>query len=205
MKNKITWLGHSSFRISNGKILYIDPWELKNSEPKADIIFITHDHFDHLSIPDVKKISKKDTVIVTTGIVKAQLEGDVRAVKPGDKIVIGDINISATYAYNPSKQFHPKAANNVGFIITVNGESIYHTGDTEFIEEMKALKADVLLVPIGGKYTSDVEDAANIVGAVNPKLVIPMHWGKLTDVAGREAAERFKKLIKVPVEILNPE
>ncbi len=205
MKNKIAWLGHASFRISNGKTIYIDPWQLKKSEPKADIILITHDHFDHLSVPDVKKIAKKDSVIVTTPSVKQHVSGDVRVVKPGDKLSIGDVEIRAVYAYNPSKPFHPKDAGNVGFIITMNGESIYHTGDTEFIDEMKSLKADILLVPVGGKYTSDADDAAKIVNAINPKLAIPMHWGTLNDVAGREAAERFKKLVKSPVEILAQE
>ncbi len=205
MKNKISWLGHSSFRISDGKVVYIDPWELKKSDPKADIILISHDHFDHLSVPDVEKISKKDTVIVTTGAAGKQLSGDVRIVKPGSTMSIGGIHISATYAYNPSKPFHPKDAGNVGFIISMNGESIYHTGDTEFIEEMRSLKADILLVPVGGLYTSDADNAVKIVEAVKPKLAIPMHWGKLNDVAGREAAERFKKLAGISVEILNPE
>ena len=205
MKNKIVWLGHAGFRISNGKTIYIDPWQLKKSGPKADIILITHDHFDHLSVPDIQKIAKKDSILVAKPSIKPQLSGDVRTVKPGDKLRIGDIEIQAVYAYNPSKPFHPKDSGNVGYIITMNGESIYHTGDTEFIEEMKSLRADVLLVPVGGKYTADADNAVKIVDAVNPKLAIPMHWGTLSDVAGREAAEQFKKLAKVPVEILQQE
>ncbi len=202
MKNAIVWLGHASFRISGGTILYIDPWQLKKSEPKADIILITHDHFDHLSVPDIGKIRKKDSIIVTTASVKKQLDGDVRTVKPGDTLTIGTVSISAVPAYNPSKPFHPKDAGNVGFIITMNGERIYHTGDTEFIEEMKSLSADILLVPVGGNYTADADNAAKIAGAVKPKLAIPMHWGTLQDVAGRDAAERFKKMAGVPVDIL---
>ncbi len=202
MKNKITWLGHAGFRISDGNVIYIDPWEVEKPGPKADIILVTHEHFDHLSVPDIIRLSRKDTVIVTTAAVKKKLSGDVRTVKPGDTITLGDVRITATYAYNPSKTFHPKAAGNVGYIVTMDGESIYHTGDTEFIEEMKSLKADVLLVPVGGKYTSDAEDAARIAAAIGPKLAVPMHWGKLSDVAGREAAERFKKLAGVTVEIL---
>ncbi|MCL5277118.1 MAG: MBL fold metallo-hydrolase [Deltaproteobacteria bacterium] len=202
MKNKVAWLGHASFRISDGTVIYIDPWEIKKLGSKADIILVTHDHFDHLSVPDIRKISKKDTVVVATDAVKKHLSSDVRVVRPGDRIVIGDVRIAAVYAYNPSKPFHPKAAGNVGYIVTMNGESIYHTGDTEFIEEMKALKADVLLVPVGGKYTSDVDDAIRIVAAVKPRLAVPMHWGKLQDVAGKEAADRFKRLAGVPVELL---
>ncbi|MGC8579580.1 MAG: MBL fold metallo-hydrolase [bacterium] len=205
MKNKITWLGHASFRITNGKIIYIDPWQVKKPDPKADIILITHDHFDHLSVEDVKKLSKQDTVIITTPSAKSHLSGDVRVVKPGDRINIKDIDIQAVPAYNPSKQFHPKQAGNVGFIITMNGESIYHTGDTEFIEEMRSIKVDILLVPVGGKYTSDAEDAAKIANTINPKVAIPMHWGTLNDVGGRESAERFKKLVKTQVEILEQE
>ena len=205
MKNKIVWLGHAGFRISNGKTIYIDPWQLKKSEPKADIILVTHDHFDHLSVPDIQKITKQGSIIITTASVKQHLTGDIRTVKPGDKLRLGDIDIQAVFAYNPSKPFHPKDAGNVGYIITMNGESIYHTGDTEFIEEMKSLKADVLLVSVGGKYTADADNAAKIVAAINPKRAIPMHWGTLSDVAGREAAERLKKLAKTPVEILSQE
>ncbi len=139
---------------------------------------------------------------MTTSSVQKQVSGNVRTVRPGDTLTIGDVGIRAVPAYNPAKPFHPKDAGNVGFIITMNGESIYHTGDTEFIEEMKALTADILLVPVGGKYTSDADNAAHIAGAVKPKLAIPMHWGTLNDVAGRDAAERFKKLAGVPVEIL---
>ena len=205
MNNKIVWLGHASFRISDGKTIYIDPWQLKKSGPGADIILITHDHFDHLSVEDVNKIAGKDTVIVTTPSVKSKLKGDIRTVKPGDKLTVGGIEIRAVHAYNPSKPFHPKAAGNVGFIITMNGESIYHTGDTEFVEEMNDLKADVLLVCVGGNYTSDADNALRIAGAVKPKVAIPMHWGTLPDTAGREAAERFKKLAKTRVDILNKE
>ncbi len=205
MKNKIAWLGHSSFRITNGKVIYIDPWQLKKTEPKADIILVTHDHFDHLSVPDIDKIKKSNTLIVTTHSTKPKLSGDVRAVSPGDKIKIDGIEIEATYAYNPSKPFHPKEAMNVGFIITMNGESIYHTGDTEFINEMKSIKADVLLVPVGGKYTSDAKDASKIANTINPSVAVPMHWGTLDDVAGKEAAEEFKKLAKTNVEILKQE
>jgi len=205
MKNKLTWLGHASFRISNGKVIYIDPWQLKKSEPKADIILITHGHFDHLSVPDVEKISKKDSIIVTIPAVKSKLSGNIRTVKPGDKLKIGDVEITATYAYNPEKPFHPKSANNVGFIVTMNGESIYHTGDTEFIEEMKSVKADILLVPVGGKYTSDAEDAAKIVDAVKPKFAVPMHWGTLNDVGGKQAAQQFEKLADTTVLIMEAE
>jgi L-ascorbate metabolism protein UlaG (beta-lactamase superfamily) len=205
MKNKVTWLGHASFRISNGKTIYIDPWLLKKSEPKADIILITHDHFDHLSVPDIEKIAKKDSILIAKPSIKPQLSGDVRTVKPGDKLQLGNITIQAVYAYNPSKPFHPKDSGNVGYIITMNGESIYHTGDTEFIEEMKSLKADILLVPVGGKYTADAGNAVKIVQAVNPKIAIPMHWGTLNDVGGKEAAEEFKKLSTSPVEILPQE
>ncbi len=205
MKNKITWLSHASFRISNDKVIYIDPWQLKKSEPKADLILITHDHFDHLSVPDIDKIRKSDTIIVTTVTGKSKIKGDVRVVRPNDRITIGEIQIHAVHAYNREKPFHLKISDNVGFIVTMNGESIYHTGDTEFIEEMKLLKADILLVPVGGKYTSDVVDALKIVEAIKPKTAIPMHWGTLDDVAGEEAAHEFKKRAKTAVEILKPE
>ena len=125
----IHWLGHDSFRIDGPVTIYVDPWKLPAGAPQADLILITHDHFDHCSPEDVEKIRKADTVVVTIAAAAKQLKGNVQVVKPGDKLTVKGIPIEAVSAYNVNKKFHPKNAGHVGFIFTVAGQRIYHTGD----------------------------------------------------------------------------
>jgi len=199
----ITWLGHASFRVvAPEAVIYVDPWKLKGGE-KADLILITHDHHDHLSVEDVERIRKTDTVIVTTAAAAKQLTGDVRVVKVGDVRTVKGVRIQAVAAYNPGKQFHPRAAGGLGFVFSAGGRAIYHAGDTDATPEMSKIKADVALVPVGGKYTMTVSEAAQAVNIFRPKVAVPMHWG---DIIGSHAdAETFKAEAKVPVEILAAE
>jgi L-ascorbate metabolism protein UlaG (beta-lactamase superfamily) len=208
----ITWLGHDSFKISAPEgVIYIDPWKLKGGEPQrggteyqsADLILITHGHHDHFSPDDVKKIQKADTTVVSIADVTAKVKGKVKTVKPGDRLTVKGIQIEAVPAYNPAKQFHPKAAGHVGFVITAGGRRIYHAGDTDLIPEMAEIKADVALLPVGGKYTMNAQEAAQAANTIKPQVVVPMHWG---DVIGSRAdAEEFRSQAKVPVEILEAE
>jgi L-ascorbate metabolism protein UlaG (beta-lactamase superfamily) len=199
----IIWLGHDSFRIKAPEgVIYFDPWKLRRAEP-ADLILITHQHQDHFSAEDVKKLLKPDTTIVSVAAVAKQLKGDVRTVKPGDSLTVKGIKIEAVPAYNPGKQFHPKAAGHVGFIITAGGRRIYHAGDTDVIPEMAKIQTDVALLPVGGKFTMTASEAAEAANLIKPKVAVPMHWG---DIIGTRAdAEAFKKACKVPVEILEAE
>jgi len=197
----ITWLGHDSFRIQAPEgVIYIDPWKLHDAVP-AELILITHEHHDHFSIDDVKKIRKPDTTIVSVAAVAQQLSGDVRTVKPGDTLTVKGITVEAVPAYNPAKQFHPKAAGHVGFIITAGGRRIYHAGDTDVIPEMASIHTDVALLPVGGKYTMNASEAAEAANLIQPKVAVPMHWGGGV-IGTRADAEAFKKACKVPVEIL---
>ncbi|MDH5406516.1 MAG: MBL fold metallo-hydrolase [Candidatus Aminicenantes bacterium] len=202
MLESIKWLGHASFVIKAEKVIYIDPWKLKDGEP-ADIILITHDHYDHCCPEDVQKIMKPDTVIVTTPDAAAKFKGNVKTVKPGDKLTVEGVPIEAVHAYNPRKQFHPKKQMGVGYIVTVGGTRIYHLGDTDFIPEMQNIKADIALVPVGGTYTMDAEEAAKAVNTFLPKVAIPMHWGEI--VGSEKDAQRFKELAQCEVKILTPE
>ena len=198
MLDKIKWLGHASIRIEAQKIIYIDPWKIKGG-PKADLILISHSHHDHLSLADIRKIRKEDTVIVAAGDAAAQLSGDVRALNPGDKVTVHGITIEAVPAYNIGKPYHPKANNWIGFILAVEGKTIYYSGDTDLIPEMKAIKADILILPVGGTYTMTAIEAAEAVNMIRPEAAIPIHCG---DLAGTlEDAVTFKKLCKAPVEI----
>jgi L-ascorbate metabolism protein UlaG (beta-lactamase superfamily) len=199
----ITWLGHASFKIAApGVLIYVDPWKLKGAE-KADLILITHEHHDHLSVEDVQRIRKADTTIVTTATAAKQLTGDVRVVKAGDTLTVKGVRIQAVAAYNPAKQFHPRAAGGLGFLFTVGGRTIYHAGDTDATPEMSGIKTDVALVPVGGKYTMTASEAAQAVNIFRPQVAAPMHWGDI--IGARADAERFKAEATVPVEILEAE
>jgi L-ascorbate metabolism protein UlaG (beta-lactamase superfamily) len=207
MEPKIEWLGHDSFRLSDGnKVVYIDPWKLKRTEPKADLILITHDHYDHFSKEDIEKLSKPDTVVVAPPHVTPQLKGNVRTARPYDSLTVAGVPIETVPAYNlnkfrePGKVFHPKEASHVGYIIVLGSSRIYHTGDTDHIPEMNKVKCDVALVPVSGTYVMTAQEAAAAVNQFKPGKAIPMHYDDI--VGSRGDAEEFKKLAKVPVEIL---
>ncbi|HEY5497445.1 MAG TPA: MBL fold metallo-hydrolase [Syntrophales bacterium] len=198
MKEKIFWLGHSSIRIEGEQVIYIDPWKIKG-EPKADLILVSHSHHDHFSLSDIGKLQKEKTIVVGPPDCTAQIKGDVRTMRPGDTITVGDIKIEAVPSYTPQKPFHPRANQWLGFILDLAGKRLYYAGDTDFIPEMKNIKADIVILPVGGTYTMTAEEAARAVELIQPQLAIPIHCG---DIVGKmEDAENFKKLTKVPVEI----
>lgn len=197
------WLGHASFKLrALEKVIYFDPWQIKDNEA-ADLILITHSHFDHLSPDDVRRIQKKETVIVATKDSTSKLKGDIRTIKPDDRITVGDVQIETIPAYNIGKNYHPKMNGWVGFIVTIGGKRIYHAGDTDAIPEMKRLSVDVALLPVGGTYTMTAEEAAGIANEFKPAVAVPMHWG--TIIGSKSDAERFKGLFMGETSILQPE
>lgn len=200
MLENIHWLGHASIKITGTKTIYIDPWKLKKPSP-ADIILITHDHYDHYSEDDIAKIRKKDTVIVAPKNCAGRLKA--KAVKPQDTVTIDSVTIKAVPAYNIGKQFHPKGNNWVGYLVTIDGRTIYHPGDTDAIPEMEKLKPDIAFFPVGGTYTMDAEDAARVANKMQPGVAIPIHYGDI--VGSKKDAQRFKELCKCSVEILETE
>jgi len=201
MALKITWLGHASFKIKGKYTIYIDPWKISETD-KADIILITHSHYDHFSPTDISKIQTPKTTILTPPNGLKKLKGDIKKVKPGQSISIkeNEIKIETVPAYNLNKPFHPKKNNWIGYIIEIEGDRIYHSGDTDLIPEMKKIKADLALLSIGGTYTMTAKEAAKAAKIINPQLVIPMHYG---DIVGTESdANLLKKKSKIKVRIL---
>jgi L-ascorbate metabolism protein UlaG (beta-lactamase superfamily) len=190
MIEKIHWLGHASFRIDGSQRIYIDPWKLANA-PKADLILVTHDHFDHLSKPDIDRIRQQSTQIITTASCR-QVLPDARIIRPGQRIELAGISIEAVYAYNVNKKFHPKSGDRAGYIFLLDGVKIYHAGDTDRIPEMKEYRCDIALLPVSGTYVMTAEEAAESAADVQCQTAIPMHWGEI--IGSRDDAERFKKL-----------
>lgn len=204
----LKWLGHASFRIEDTLTIYLDPWELRGDQPKADVIMISHAHYDHLSEPDVRKLSGPDTVVVGTADTVEKLRKTMPDLKfetasPGSKLTVKGIPIETPAAYNANKKFHPKSAGWVGYRFETGGRSVYHTGDSDNNPEIRAMKADVLLIPVGGTYTMNAEEAAQAAEAIKPQVAVPMHWGKI--VGSIEDAHLFKARAGVPVTILEVE
>ncbi len=211
MIEKLHRLGHSSFRWEGSKIVYFDPWKLSKDSKKADIIFISHEHFDHLSENDIAIISSPDTVIVTCASGAKRLSslvagcGQVKTMAPGDSLDLGGVKIKAVASYNVNKEFHPRSANKLGFIVTMDGISVYHAGDTDRIPEMDSLRCDAALLPISGTYVMNAREAAEAALAIKPKIAVPMHYG---DIIGTGSdAKRFRDALegKVEVRILKKE
>ncbi|MCS7138655.1 MAG: MBL fold metallo-hydrolase [Crenarchaeota archaeon] len=203
---KIYWLGHAGFRIiGDGKTIYIDPYKIKGG-PIADIILITHNHFDHFSVEDIKKISSPNTVIIGPKECEAKfraLSMEHKIVKPGTSLDVSGVKIETVPSYNVSKSFHPKLEGKVGFVITLSGVKIYHAGDTDRIPEMVNIKPDVSLLPVGGTYTMNAEEAAQAVKDIGVGIFIPMHYG--TIVGDRSDAERFKSIVGEKAVLIEPE
>ena len=199
----LRWLGHDAFLLrGGGKVIYFDPFKLGPGLPPADIICISHEHYDHCSPADVLMIQQPSTLIVAEAKAAAKLTGKILTLAPGEHREVGEITIEAVAAYNINKKFRPKANRWLGFIITVDGVRIYHAGDTDYIPEMKGLRADIILLPVSGTYVMTAEEAAQAAVAIGPKIAIPMHYGEV--VGTSDDAVRFAAALagRVRVEIL---
>ncbi|MDP2913691.1 MAG: MBL fold metallo-hydrolase [Candidatus Omnitrophota bacterium] len=205
MTENLHWLGHATFRWDGSKTVYFDPWNIPSASKKADIVLITHEHFDHFSKPDIAKISDEDTVVVAGEAVTCQLKAqrellrDILTVSPGDSIDLSGVRIKAVASYNIGKSYHTKASKKMGFIVTIDGVSIYHAGDTDNIPEIKDVKCDIALLPVGGTYTMTAEEAAAAALAIKPKAAIPMHYGGTAGTPGD--GKRFEEFLKGKVEV----
>ena len=185
MLENIEVLYHSSIRINKEKIIYIDPFKIDKNYNDADIIFITHDHYDHYSEEDIDKVKKEDTIIVAPEELLTKLlrkginKNAIITVEPNKNYMVQGIKFETISAYNTNKTFHPKENGWVGYIIIINGIRYYIAGDTDITEENKQVKCDVAFVPVGGTYTMDFKEAASLINEIKPKIAIPIHYGSI--------------------------
>ena len=204
MLNNIEVLYHSSIRINKEKTIYIDPFKIDRNYNDADIIFITHDHYDHYSEEDIDKVINENTVIVipeellTKVLKKGINKNAIITVKPNQKYMVQGIKFETVPAYNTNKTFHPKENGWVGYVIEINEIKYYIAGDTDITEENKKVKCDVAFVPVDGTYTMDFKEAAQLVNQIQPKVAVPIHYGSV--VGTKQDAEEFIKLLHTNVK-----
>lgn len=178
----VKWLAHAGFQIkADGKVIYIDLEKSSEPSEKADIVLVTHSHTDHCDPSKIKKVRNEDTVIIAPKDCASKIGGEVKTLEAGDETTVDGVTVRAVEAYNikrfrsPGNPYHPKEFG-VGYLIDVEGKTIYHAGDTDFIPEMQQLgHVDVALLPSGDTYTMDNVEAAEAAVAINPRTAIPMH------------------------------
>lgn len=208
MLEGIEVLCHSSIRFSKKKIIYFDPFKIEENYNDADVIFITHDHYDHYSEEDIDKVVKEDTIIVVPEDLKTKLlkkgwkEENIITVRPNEIYTVKNIEFKTIPAYNVNKQFHPKENAWVGYLLEIEGVTYYIAGDTDITEENKKVKSDVAFVPVGGTYTMDYKEAAELINEIKPKVTVPTHYGSI--VGSKKEGDKFLKLVnpEIKVEIL---
>ena len=210
--DSLEWLGHSGFRIRAGRsVVYIDPYRVPPGSPPADLILITHGHYDHFSPQDVERLSTRRTWLVGPAAVAERVSGQVLSVTPGEVVerdLVRGVEVAAVAAYNTSKRdasgnlFHPREARWVGYELNVYGERLYHSGDTDVIPEMDTVAGvDVALLPVSGVYVMTAGEAAEAARRIQPRVAVPMHWGE--HIGTRKDAEAFADRAPVEVRILD--
>ena len=199
---EFTRIAHDAFRIAGSKVIYTDPFKVVR-EDQADIVLLSHEHFDHLSLEDLNKVCTPESIIVASTLCKGGL-AKVKSkekifVEPGMKHNVGEVAIEAVAAYNvnkfrePGKPFHPKEMKGLGFVFELDGTRVYYAGDTDFIPEMKSIQCDIALLPVSGTYVMTVEEAAKAAQTINPKIAVPMHYAAI--VGTDDDAKKFKSLV----------
>lgn len=207
----VTWYGHDAFKlVGGGAVVYLDPWQLPAGVEPANIVLVSHDHFDHCAPDDIARVCTPHTTVLVAEACVAKLSGltaNVRAVAPGERIELGGVTVETVPAYNVDKfreagqPFHPRESGYVGFLVTLEGKRFYHAGDSDFIPEMKELgPIDVAFLPVSGTYVMTAEEAMAAARAIRPKLAVPMHYGSIVGTV--EDARRFASAADLSVEIL---
>lgn len=193
MIDRIQWLGHGSFVIQGSPLIYINPWRVARNVFHADVILVTHEHYDHCSEADIQKLRGPDTLVVGNASVAEQIEG-CTVLRPWQSLTIDRACIKAVPAYCPNDWRHPQSAGGLGFVLSLNYYDIYYAGDTGIIPEMARIKPDIAILPIGGSGTLNVEEAVEVVRQMRPHYTIPSNWGSNIEGATRLDALSFQRL-----------
>ncbi len=208
MNNEYAVNAHSSIRVKGEKTFYFDPFRIEGEPHDADIIFLTHDHFDHFSPEDVSKVYSGESIFIAPTGMRSELlnagvpDSQIFGMTPGSEATVFGLNIEAVPAYNIKKDFHQRKNGWLGFVVTMNDERVYVAGDTDATDEALAVKCDVAFVPVGGTYTMDASEAAKLINKIKPAIVVPTHYACI--VGNKEDGEIFKSQIdpSIRVELL---
>lgn len=199
--SRVTWVKHASFVYDGSLRIAFDPWGVTLARP-ADLVLVSHGHYDHCDPDTVARVTKDGATIIASDACADQLTGDVRAVKPGEVIRVGAATITATWAYNLQKRYHPRGEG-VGFLVAVDGGTLFHAGDTDDIPETHDVRPDVAFLPVGGTYTMDVPEAVRAAKAIGAGITVPMHFGYIVGAAGD--GRRFVEQLGSGGQFLRPE
>jgi L-ascorbate metabolism protein UlaG (beta-lactamase superfamily) len=205
--DRITWFRQSALRWADDeRTIYVDPWGTGEDAPPADLILITHAHYDHFQRNEIAMLTKPGTKIVAPHDVAAELSGDVTPVAPGESHEVAGVGFTTVPAYNTRKEalgFHPKSNRWVGYVLELGGTTFYHAGDTDHAPELDDVKADVAFLPVGGQYTMDALEAGGLARSIAPQIAVPFHFGFV--VGSASDGERFREAASpVRVEVLTP-
>lgn len=203
--DKIKWLGHASFKISGSKTVYFDPWKLPAGEGgDGDLVLVSHDHYDHCSPKDIKAALGSGGEVMAAECCREKYPDAHQYTLPYMKHKVNGIGVYAAAAYNINKEYHLREYGHVGYIVTIDGVKVYHTGDCDAFPHMRDLACDIVLLPVSGTYVMDPLEAVDACNMLNPQVAIPMHWGDPEVVGKREDAEKFKQIAPCEVVILEP-
>lgn len=201
----ITVNAQNSVRIdANGTIIYIDPYQIKEENHDADFIFLTHDHYDHYSLDDINKILQYETAFIVPLAMDKKIRKNTAAginypVKPGKTYTVNGLSFETVAMYNKMKPFHLKKAGWCGYVIDVNGTRVYIAGDIDDIDEAKEVKCDIAMIPIGGFYTMNYKEGADLINTMKPAVAIPTHYG--TAVGSPSDGKNFAKLVDKNIQV----
>lgn len=204
MIEHIQWLGHGSFLIQSDPIIYINPWRVIRTAFLADVILITHDHYDHCSIGDIEKLRGPNTIIISNERVAEQIP-DITLLRPWHSMSIGRASIKAVPAYSPNDVRHPKADGGLGFIISINYFDIYYAGDTKKISEMSMIHPDIAILPIDNDGTLSVDEAVDVVKLLRPRWVMPSNWGSRGEGVTYVEADEFRHKVGSNAGVILPD
>lgn len=203
MIDNLRWLGHGSFMIQGPPFIFIDPWRVVRTAFHADIILISHEHYDHCSVADIEKLRGPDTCVISNQRVAEQVSKST-VIRPWQSMAFDRVSIKAIPAYSPKGSQHPKSAGGLGFIISINYYDIYYAGDTKLIEEMEHIKPDIAILPIDDNDTLSIEEVVKAVDILKPRWLIPSNWSEQGERVSALEVKELKARLKDKVELVIP-